>query len=133
MTDLQELKKLLGKATAGPWHFNEDARSINSDQWLAEGASEYRPCIVTLPVWHAAHSYEQKHNAALIVAAVNSLPALIERVEELERALQELYDCGCVAIDALDDAPADVFDESEAQKLEDALHEARAALQGAKP
>jgi len=62
-----------------------------------------------------------------------ALPGLIEsarRVEELRVALQELYDCGCVAIDALDDAPEDVFGEAKAQEFEDALHEARAALKG---
>ena len=91
MTTLDELEKLREAATLQPWHFNEDARSINSDHWFAEGASEYRPCIVTLPVWHAAHSYEQKANAALIVAAINALPGLIEsarRVERLEAALK---------------------------------------------
>jgi hypothetical protein len=106
MTTLEELERLREAATLQPWHFNEDARSINSDHWFAEGASKYRPCIVTLPVWHAAHSYEQKANAALIVAAINALPGLIEsarRVERLEEALSRIQSDGVPA--EVDDKP----------------------------
>ena len=129
MTTLDELERLREAATLQPWHFNEDARSINSDHWFAEGASEYRPCIVTLPVWHAAHSYEQKANAALIVAAINALPALLERVRELEAALEPLARFSD-AITADADPRCVIVGMGTAELTHGELRRARAALKG---
>lgn len=76
-----ELRELLAKATPGPW----GAEAITK-----HSASNERPWVGRLSESrYAALSYgetqlEAVANAALIVAAVNALPALLDRVEALE-------------------------------------------------
>jgi hypothetical protein len=69
MTTLEELEKLLKAGTPGPWTHASDKLS--------------------------AGNIKAPDNAALICAAINALPGLIEsarRVERLEAALQEIAD-----------------------------------------
>jgi hypothetical protein len=98
MNTLDELERLLKAGTPGPWHVghNElgDAQgpmSIWPDANMI-GAIIAR-CGPQQP-WQGW--YEQPaHDAALIVAAINALPGLIERAqraERLEAALQEIAD-----------------------------------------
>jgi len=70
--DLDALAALLAKATPGPWD------APNGETMIDRVGTED-------PVADAYH-YE---DAALIVAAVNALPALIARVRELERERDE--------------------------------------------
>jgi hypothetical protein len=80
MTTLDELEKLLAEATQGEWY-----RSNNMDYVVGEDG----PIAECEPI----EGYFRKHvaNGALIVAAINALPGLIEsarRVERLEAALK---------------------------------------------
>ena len=72
--DLDALAALLDKATPGPWEIREQ-----HNQWLIgpEGWVVAYCGRITLS--------RAIDNAALIVAAVNALPALIARVRELEQ------------------------------------------------
>lgn len=75
-----ELRELLAKATDGPW------------SWATCGFDNYAFTIGRKdPVENMTHVIADvcirepaKANAALIVAAVNALPALLDRVEALE-------------------------------------------------
>jgi hypothetical protein len=80
MNTLDELEKLLAEATQGKWY-----RSNNMDYVVGEDG----PIAECEPI----EGYFRKHvaNAALIVAAINALPGLIEsarRVEEMQAALK---------------------------------------------
>jgi hypothetical protein len=81
---LDELEKLLAEATQGKWY-----RSNNMDYVVGEDG----PIAECEPI----EGYFRKHvaNAALIVAAINALPGLIESARELQalkrsQALDEL-------------------------------------------
>jgi NADPH-dependent ferric siderophore reductase len=91
MTTLDELKRLLKAGTPGPWHVghselgdDQGPMSIWPDANMV-GALIAR-CGPQQP-WQGW--YEQPaHDAALIVAAINALPELLDRVERLEAALK---------------------------------------------
>jgi len=85
--ELEELKRLLAEATPGPWEKSgvrtkciiEDAISIGAD-----GLS-----YIYLPIGKTHNEQAGAlADAALIVAAVNALPGLIARVEEMEAELE---------------------------------------------
>ncbi len=88
MTDtLEELERLLKAATPGPWEKSgvrtkciiEDAISIGADG-LA---------YIYLPIGKTHNEQAGALNdAALIVAAINALPELLDRVERLEADMQ---------------------------------------------
>jgi hypothetical protein len=98
MNTLDELERLLKAGTPGPWKIERGKRCIQGPdtfegeplvlasmmggrQWSASPYSQY--CVPGMKDGDA--------NAALIVAAINALPGLIEsarRVEELEVALK---------------------------------------------
>ncbi len=83
MTELEELKKLLaeaGSTASGPW---------KHVPWHVEEG----PPAVRHPSGYLIANTDVDANAALIVAAVNALPGLIARVEEMERALADMADC----------------------------------------
>jgi len=72
MTDTQKLRELLAKATPGPWALNDDD-TIS----LASGEKT---------AWRQAH----RANCALIVAAVNALPELLNEVERLRAEMDRM-------------------------------------------
>lgn len=77
MTDFSPLKKLMAEATAGPIKLMDgDPLSV-----------DFHAAVYTPKMTGATPVKKLVANAALIVAAVNALPALIARVEELEGAL----------------------------------------------
>lgn len=89
MTDIiQELRSLIAKATPGPW-----AAGVRSNQRaIAGGAGEW---VALLPNGHRegfglTSDAEVLANAALIVAAINHLPALLDRLEAAERVIDFL-------------------------------------------
>jgi len=74
-----DLRALLAKATPGPWA-------------LGDGTGEGRNVVTDEPEpWYTALFYggadevNCDSNAALVVAAVNALPALLDRLEAAER------------------------------------------------
>lgn len=95
--DLEELKRLAKEATPGPWMAAAKPSSVVG--WPVVSQTGRVICDVNyvqhsqidLPVpGDRAFNTESKANAHLIVAAVNSLPALIEEVERLREALQQI-------------------------------------------
>ena len=74
MIDLEKLERLHAAATPGPWSRYADIHIKTMDGW---GIGF---------IHHPLRSREETgNNVAYIVAACNALPALIERVRELER------------------------------------------------
>lgn len=92
--DLDALAALVAKATPGPWAVSpDDAKDthVHADSGLARVDSKAPPVRrfksgAPVPHWPVARLCEWPE-AALIVAAVNALPALIARVRAQEAAL----------------------------------------------
>jgi hypothetical protein len=99
-TELAELRRLLAEATPGPWEaFDEDGKAgvaapAVTKQFI-EGPSCYAD-IAALEDWFDSSRSREVTlaNAALIVAAVNALPGLLDEVERLQKdnhALEHNY------------------------------------------
>lgn len=101
MTDIiQELRSLVAKATPGPWAY----RPREFDDWgfirVAQADAEGWQPIVALGRAGPVESDHDEHrrnktdpygpNAELIVAAINHLPALLDRLEAAERGWQPI-------------------------------------------
>lgn len=101
MTDIiQELRTLIAKATPGPWAY----RPREYDDWgfirVAQADAEGWQPIVALGRAGPVESDHDEHrrnktdpygpNAELIVAAINHLPALLDRLEAAERGVDFL-------------------------------------------
>ena len=95
MNTLDELERLLKAGTPGPWKIERGKRCIQGPdtfegeplvlasmmggrQWSASPYSQY--CVPGMKDGDA--------NAALIVAAINALPGLLDRVKRLEADMQ---------------------------------------------
>lgn len=115
MTTLDELEKLLAAATPGPWKIERGKRCIQGPD-----TREGDPLVLTSMMggatkWsHSPYSEycvpgmkEGDANAALIVAAVNALPELLERVKRLEaiEVAARTYFNGYMQDEAADDGP----------------------------
>lgn len=89
---VERLRELLGKATEGPWveHIH-DIWTVRDDG--QPGIPLLREVIGNYRSWGRNTSHEERGaNAALIVEAINALPALLDAVEALEwYASQETY------------------------------------------
>lgn len=72
--DIDELRKLLAAATPGPWVLN----NIVVSAYICRSTDG-----------HAFESILGLTNAELIVAVVNALPELLDRLERYERALRD--------------------------------------------
>ena len=87
-----DLRALLEKATPGPWRY------FPSGSRLIEGSTRRRnpnSIIVAGPptdeeLVAAFHNWPPHDDAVLIVAAVNALPALLDEVERLRKALRRM-------------------------------------------
>ena len=86
MTPTSELRRLLAEATPGPVRLVDDLGSniYVGDYRGLEMGKGYRPEGFTLT------AFITEADAALIVAAVNALPALLDRIEEQEKT-REIY------------------------------------------
>jgi hypothetical protein len=78
MTTTERLRELLAKATPGPWavHTHANWKIMDSKRWLVADIA-----------WKAEegnHQGESSDNAALIVAAINALPALLEALNNYQ-------------------------------------------------
>ena len=79
---MEDLKKLLAAATPGPWEVSERTKD-----WRPQVVSTEHGPICTM---HIPEVGDADSNAALIVAAVNALPELVERVKRYEAALKKI-------------------------------------------
>lgn len=78
MTDnLEELERLLAKATPGPWE-HDSGPALNGTYHVVNDADENMICEC-----YDGESYDE-HNAALIVALRNAAPSLITTAREVE-------------------------------------------------
>lgn len=100
MTDLNRLEELLAKATKGPWEACEpgDYGDFDGNSRVICSADPDDMRRIAVVHWFQRHP-ETDANAALIVEAINALPALIARVRELEEALAVLRDLPIVEND----------------------------------
>jgi len=97
MTELEQLRKLLAEATPGPWKIERGKRCIQGPDTREGDSLVLTSMMGGATKWsHSPYSEycvpgmkEGDANAALIVAAVNALPGLIARVEEMERLRAE--------------------------------------------
>lgn len=76
----EELEKLLAAATPGPWEVSERTKD-----WRPQVVSTEHGPICTM---HIPEVGDADPNAALICAAVNALPELLEENEKLREALR---------------------------------------------
>jgi hypothetical protein len=106
--DIQELRKLLAEATPGPWEIDSDHNGDTGsegykeyfiggnagDKWATIVSTTYSDVVMVEEEWDgdengpSVHRWDEqgRRNVALIVAAISTLPDLLDRVEELEAA-----------------------------------------------
>jgi len=90
-TDIPALRELLAKATPGPWRSTWDdpvpeGRCESIEDWnVIEGPD--KSLVVGMVVYDGHWPACTKENAALIVAAVNQLPSLLDELEGLREKL----------------------------------------------
>jgi hypothetical protein len=97
--DINELRRLLAEATPGPWEYSPSDSYCDCGKGCETPATcddWYTACTASVPQAHTVDCGDyfglSDNNAALIVAAVNALPALLDRIEKLEGALTKLLD-----------------------------------------
>jgi hypothetical protein len=94
MTDTQALRDMLAAATKGPWELTE-----RHDYYEILGPRDRADWYGRKGVWAVAYAdtdrEDQEANAALIVAAVNAMPGLLDEVEGLRAALRAMVDEKC--------------------------------------
>jgi hypothetical protein len=93
MTTLDELERLINEATPGTWSITEDG-DIVCQQTVTEDGETYTESL-SIATGQCSQNWGYIHwgkleDAALIVAAINALPGLLDRVERLEAALQNI-------------------------------------------
>ena len=81
--DRARLRELLGKATPGPWECD--------DYGVDFPGARYGEVAYVLSKTRGRFE-ATSDNAALIVAAVNALPALLDRIDALEAGLRSVID-----------------------------------------
>lgn len=100
--DLDEIERLLAAATPGEWEFvAEEVKDANAT-WLWIAPKTWHTRVARVVVYKTQED-EQEANAALIVAARNSLPTILTEIRELRaenarlrEALVRLRDCDWV-------------------------------------
>jgi hypothetical protein len=101
----KELRELLARATRGKWIADLDDFGNGEIEACVTDAGVSFLFTSTTDVayekdygvrdWVKARDSQAMHNAALIVAAVNALPALLDRLEKLEEGLRRIRDWSC--------------------------------------
>lgn len=84
----EKLRELLGAATPGPWSVVADPSHYHTLSTVVGGYRGLRDFQFRAEIGGQASWKEQEANAALIVAAVNALPALLARLEAAERVVE---------------------------------------------
>lgn len=82
MIDVGELRRLIEAATPGPWALDSDEEY----DIMIDGDDPFACVLEGFLV--GAHRPTREANAALIVAAVNALPSLLDENERLREALE---------------------------------------------
>jgi hypothetical protein len=77
-----ELRKLLASASPGPWAVSDCGEWVVADNGQAT--------ICKMPWWPMELQTEKDANAALVAAAVNALPELLDRIAYLEAEVARL-------------------------------------------
>lgn len=75
---IAELRALLARATPGPWHLCDDGETSKCADESGLTTAHTKGC-------HAPHRKNAAAHAALIAAAINALPALLDAVEAAQR------------------------------------------------
>jgi|SRR5690606_14867613 len=83
-----KLKELLGAATPGPWSVVADPSHYHTLSTVVGGYRGLRDFQFRAEIGGQCDWKEQEANAALIVAAVNALPALLARLEAAEKVVE---------------------------------------------
>jgi hypothetical protein len=76
---IDDIKRLLGEATPGPWALHNETCVSSGDTMTAQTCDD-----------EPENTPQAEQNAALIVAAVNALPSLLADIELLREALQAI-------------------------------------------
>ena len=105
-----ELRRLLAEATPGPWH-RGTTRTYGI--YSADADPEDQRTVATVPHWDGSSHLTPidsrgDADAALIVAAVNALPDLLDRIDALE-AVVDAARAIVVGVDRLGTATAPTF------------------------
>lgn len=87
MTGPDHLRKLVERATPGPWAQGEGSgQGATTYVYEVDGAGQQHSAIAACFLEGVDRAYTARcANAALIVAAVNALPSLLDTTEEAER------------------------------------------------
>jgi len=85
MSDLAELRNLLDAATPRPWATRHGFTTLIDPPRDGLRRAALADCAMSHGLGSAGDT--DRANAALIVAAVNELPRLLDRIEALEKAL----------------------------------------------
>ena len=85
--NLEELKKLADAASEGPWDIVREEYDCGYFNYIGWNSKESFSC-------GEIANMNAKNNAAFIAASRTVVPQLIERIEELEKAL-EREECDC--------------------------------------
>lgn len=90
------LRELLVKATKGPWLICRSYFNNVETGYHITGPEHGSVFPICRKQYETGESNEQAQaNAALIVEAVNSLPALLDALEEVEEYLEQRADADC--------------------------------------
>jgi hypothetical protein len=96
MTDTAKLRELLAKATPGPWKTIQAAKPNGAEQSIDCGIFAGRDDLLAETFEIVGYldgkgspykKLPSEVNAALIVAAVNALPALLDEIDKLRAAV----------------------------------------------
>jgi hypothetical protein len=127
--DVAGLRALVAKATPGPWRVEQMHTSAHIHQqdglhWLAS-------CVVGHGDWHNPEASRGAKDAALITAAVNALPALLDAAEAtaaLEGEVRKRLDSAKAWRAGTDEGTPDWYRFDGAARECEAILAARAAL-----
>ena len=90
MIDIEELKRLAGRATPGPWHADDGAASGFDGSWDVAGSDYCGIASMADTAEVAKLPRDPRSNAEYIAAACNSVPELIAEIERLRNAYEKL-------------------------------------------
>lgn len=134
MDDLDELKAMLAKASTLPWrHDKIDPLDKSIPIRGKDDRNEGDVCGGTAVAYvdnDDVDPKESRANVRLIIAAVNSLPSLLSRVERAESALRWVLDIGDITTRyvGVDEGGTTLVNDSLLVEFQRAQEKARAAL-----
>lgn len=111
LPDLAHLRALMEKATPLPWSYDYSFHPDFDEETMVTSGTD---CVIGTRWYDGMHLSVTEDNGRLIVAAVNALPALLTRIEKLEKVAEAAaryrewvdYPTECRRRNALDEALA---------------------------